>query len=283
MFKFIDFLALLRVKQWYKNILIFIPLVFSFNLFDINLFLLTSLGFLSLCFVSSSYYIINDLVDIKKDKHHPEKKNRPLASGKISKPKALITSAILFVTSLILASLLSIYFLYSVVILFILSQLYTLYLRNFIFLDIIFISLNFVIRAVSGIFIVKTVISYWVILLTFFISVFLVSGKRELETKIKGIKHYRSSYSEKDADTLSSLSSISVSVMLVFFSLYSILQDKGKLLVSLPISLYILISYIHCKEICPEKIRNPEKFIFDKKIIFAILLWIILIVGLLYY
>jgi len=223
------------------------------------------------------------VADFKKDKYHPEKKKRPIASEKISRFEAITISIALFAISLTLASLLSVYFLYSVLALFVLSQLYNFYFREIAFLDIIIISINFVIRAVSGAFILNEKISYWVILLTFFISVFLVSGKRELEVKIKDIKRYRSCFDESDIDTLSALSSISIAVTIVFFSIYSILYQREGLLLSLPIALYIMISYIHYKKIKPEEIRNPENFVFDKKILLSILLWAIIVIIVLYH
>lgn len=283
MFEPKNFFILLRIKQWYKNTVIFIPLIFSFNLFSSTLFLRILLGFISLCLMSSSYYIINDILDRKKDKYHPEKSKRPIASGKISKIEAIIISFSLFLISSSLAYLLSIYFFYSVLALFLLSQLYNFYVREIAFLDIILISINFVVRAVSGVFIIKVNISYWVILLTFFISVFLVSGKRELELKLKNIDKYRSCFDNSDDNTLNSLSSISIAVTIVFFSIYSILYERQGLLISLPIAIYVMVSYMHAKKVDPEKVRNPENFIFDKKILFSILLWLIVVVIVLYY
>jgi 4-hydroxybenzoate polyprenyltransferase len=233
--------------------------------------------------MSSSYYIINDILDRQKDKYHPEKSKRPVASGKISKFEAIVISFSLFIISSSLAYFLSIYFLYSVLALFLFSQLYNFYVREIAFLDIILISLNFVIRAVSGAFIIHVNISYWVILLTFFISIFLVSGKRELEIKLKDINKYRACFDKNDYNTLNSLSSISVAVTIVFFSIYSILYERQGLLISLPIALYVMISYIHTKKVDPEKVRNPEKFIFDRKILFAILLWLLVVIIVLYH
>ena len=85
--KIIDFVELLRLKQWYKNIVVFIPIIFAFQLFDLNFLFLTLLGFIALCLISSSYYIINDLKDVQEDKIHPEKRLRPLASRKIRNPE----------------------------------------------------------------------------------------------------------------------------------------------------------------------------------------------------
>ena len=141
-----DFLKLLRVEQWYKNVVIFIPIIFSFNLFNPGLFFLTILGLVSLCFISSSYYIINDIVDLEKDKNHPEKKNRPLASGRINIFLGLFISLVFLNLSLVLAYFLSPFFLLAVLSLFVVSNFYNFYIRNIAFLDIIFISVNFVIR-----------------------------------------------------------------------------------------------------------------------------------------
>ena len=78
------YLQLLRPHQWYKNLIIFIGLVFSQNLFNIDYLITTAIGFIVLCSISGANYIINDIIDLKKDKKHPVKKNRPLASGEIN-------------------------------------------------------------------------------------------------------------------------------------------------------------------------------------------------------
>ncbi len=280
MFGFKDFLRLLRVEQWYKNIIIFISIIFTSNLFNQKMLFLTLLGFISLCFISSSSYIINDILDREKDKNHPEKKNRPIASGKIKKSGAITVSLLLFIASILIACNLSFLFLYSVLGLFILSQIYSLYIRSIAFLDIIFISFNFIIRAISGAFIIEKgfPISFWVVLCTFFLSMFLVSLKRSLEIDLKDAKKYRPSFKERDKKTLEILSIVAITCVFIFFCIYSILFEKPYLLISVPIALYIILMFFQGFYNCPEKIRNPEKFIFQKKIITAIILWILTII-----
>lgn len=282
MVKLSVFLGLLRIKQWYKNALIFIPLLFAGKFFVLNLFLLTLVGFLSLCLVSSSYYIINDLKDVKKDRHHPEKRHRPIAAGKISKGSSIFISLILLTTSLLIAYFLSIYFLFMVLGLFFISQLYTFSFRNFIFLDIIFISLNFVIRAISGVFLIDVPVSYWIILSTFFLSIFLVGGKRIVELDLKDIGKYRSNYKKDNKKSLEFMVITSSTIIIIFFSIYSILNEKTALLFSLPVALYLLLEYFDGIYNSPEKIRNPEKFIFSKKPFISLIIWIILIIFALY-
>lgn len=277
-----DLFKLLRVEQWYKNAIIFIPLIFSFNLFNSLLFLLTIAGFLALCFTSSSYYIINDLHDVEKDKNHPEKKNRPIASGRISKPLAVLISILTLFLGIFIAAILSVWFLVFVVALFLVAMLYTFYLRNVAFADILTISVNFVIRTVSGIFIAKVPISSWVILSVFFIAMFLVSMKRSSEINLAQIGRYRPNFSKADKEVLNFLAIISITCVFVFFSVYSILFERPALLLSIPPALYITVLFFHNLYVSPEKVRNPEKFIFDKRVLPVFLLWLIILVTTFY-
>jgi len=273
-----EFYKLLRVEQWYKNTLIFIPLLFSFNFFNLELFLLTLAGFFSLSLMSSSYYIINDLKDIQKDKHHPEKKHRPIASGKIPSLAAFLIFLLLFINSIIIALFLSPGFLISVLSLFILTQFYIFYFREIAFFDIIIISLNFIIRTISGVFIINSLVPYPLILCAFFLSIFLVSGKRISETYIKELKNYRPSLNKQHKDTLTLMATVSVASTIIFFAFYSFNISKPFLLITLPISFYLILLYFNNVYHNPEKIRNPEKFILDKKVILSLLVWVLLLI-----
>ena len=95
-----SYIKLLRPQQYYKNLLVFLGLIFSQKLFNYSLYFPLILGFITLCLISSTNYIINDLKDLEKDKTHPEKKTRPLAAGKIKPIEAKILAIITFVMSL---------------------------------------------------------------------------------------------------------------------------------------------------------------------------------------
>lgn len=125
MAKILEWFRLMRVRQWYKNLVIFLAIFFVGHLFKINELWLTFLGFVSLCFVSSANYIINDFIDLKEDRLHPEKKERTLAAGKVGKVKAMILGMLLLVISLLLAEYLGMYFFYAVIFLFALTQIYS--------------------------------------------------------------------------------------------------------------------------------------------------------------
>jgi len=159
--RLIQYLKLARIPQWYKNLVIFLPIFFTGNMFNMAIIEMTLLGFLSLSFISSANYIINDIVDIKKDKVHPEKSKRPLAAGKVRIFEAIILALIFIAASVFIGISLGIYFLIFIIALFLLTFAYSLFLKNEPIIDILVISINFVLRAISGVFIIKVFISPW--------------------------------------------------------------------------------------------------------------------------
>ena len=128
----LKYLQLIRVHQWIKNFFVFVPILFSLHLFDKDYLLTTLFAFFVFCLASSAIYVINDLVDIDADRSHPLKNNRPLPSGAISKPSALITAALL----LALVSWLIFYFNYEFILIVIsflvLNVLYSFLLKNIV-------------------------------------------------------------------------------------------------------------------------------------------------------
>ena len=107
------YIKLLRVKHYIKNFLVFLPLVFSGNFFNVHFLFITILEFLSFSFVASAVYIFNDIQDVDKDRKHPVKKNRPLASGEVSLKSAYLVFVIMLIASLSIQVLLFKYFSFS--------------------------------------------------------------------------------------------------------------------------------------------------------------------------
>ena len=160
----VQIIRLIRVRQWYKNLLIFLPILFVGMLFDKEMFFLTVLGFFSLSFLSSGNYVLNDLLDVKRDRAHPEKKHRPIASGAIGTPLALFLVVVLYAASFAIGYQFSTGFVVILGILFGSTLAYSLGLKNEPFLDLLLISLNFILRAISGAFVLNVSISPWLIL-----------------------------------------------------------------------------------------------------------------------
>ena len=279
-----DYFNLLRPYQWYKNLVIFIVIIFSGNLFDINFLFLTIIGFISLAMISSVNYILNDFIDIKKDKYHPEKSLRPLASGKVKIWQALVIAAVLFIGSLLLAYQLSDYFLYSILFLFGFTQLYSLFLKNEAFADIIAISINFIVRASIGAFIIGAYISPWLILVIFFLSLFLTLGKRKSDLIYLGENavNHKQSLKHYSKELIDIMTLISTSAVIITYSLYCILGRNALMIFTLPFVLYALFRYLNLVYSGSKIGRHPHKIFKDLRMIVAGILWFIITAFVIY-
>ncbi|MAG08678.1 decaprenyl-phosphate phosphoribosyltransferase [Candidatus Woesearchaeota archaeon] len=277
-----DIIYLMRVRQWYKNLVIFLSIIFASELLNLVGLEKTFYGFLALCFISSVNYIINDIVDIKKDINHPEKRLRPLASGKIKVWQAIILAITLFIVSLGIGISLSGYFLLFILFLFLVTQLYSFFLKKEPFVDIIIIAVNFVVRAASGVFVIMVDgmpwlrLSPWLIICVFFLSLFISIGKREADLVYLGEKavSHKEVFSFYTKPITKSLMVISTSLLIMSYSLYSFLSINQYLVLTLPFALYVIFRYLYLIEKGSEVTRHPEKVFFDIRMMIGIVLWL---------
>jgi 4-hydroxybenzoate polyprenyltransferase len=223
--KLFEFLHLIRLHQWIKNVFVFVPLLFSQNLFELNYFLEALSAFIIFCLASSAIYVINDIVDIEADRAHPVKKNRPLPSGQISTQTAIITASLL----LVLVFWLMMYFNYKFILLVVgfvvLNVLYSFWLKNMVLLDVFSIAAGFSIRVLGGAFAILVPISSWLLLTTMFISLFLGVMKRRSElalvTENSGTQSRKvlAQYSLNFADQMATIAATGV---IVCYALYTV-------------------------------------------------------------
>ena len=160
----------LRTKQWTKNLLIFAGIIFSQNMFTLALFKKSCEAFVLFCLLASSIYLINDIADIAKDKLHPQKRLRPIASGRLSVTTALTMAMLLASSSIICAFALDTTFGAITVGYFILMNLYTFYLKKVVTVDVLIISVGFIIRAIAGAAVIHVTISNWLVICTTFLA-----------------------------------------------------------------------------------------------------------------
>lgn len=278
-----DILRLLRPQQWYKNILVYIAVFFSGGLFNLYELGYTSVGFVALCLVSSSNYIINDIMDLKKDMKHPEKKSRPLPSGKIKKQTAWFIAALLLLAGMGLAYLINWHFLIVCLSLFISTQIYSLFLRNEAFADVILIGINFVLRAVSGAVIVDAELSPWLIICAFFLALFMGLGKRrsDLVYLDKEAIQHRPTFRVYTKGLLDSLIVSILSIIIVVYSLYTFFKGDIVMMASLPVVVYAMFRYMHLIRTSAVA-RHPDQMFKDYRMDISILLWGIIIFFSLY-
>ena len=175
------FFKILRPHQWVKNLFLFAPLIFSKHLFDPQYFLTEFLGFCGFCLISSAVYTLNDIADREADKAHPVKRERPIASGKITVAHAMILDFILLGASVFVARSLNPKYQVIAALYFLLNVAYSFWLKKVILVDVFIIAAGFMFRVLAGAFAIDVQVSPWLVLCTLFVSVFLAVSKRRGE------------------------------------------------------------------------------------------------------
>lgn len=276
------YLTLLRPKDWAKNLFLFIPLFFSGDFFHWDLYPKLILGFIAFSLVASSIYIINDYRDIEDDKKHPEKKSRPLASGKVSKPAALIICVLLLITGFAIAFFIRDKFLFVLGIYFILNLAYSFGLKTIPILDIIIVAIGFVLRIKSGAVIAMIGLTEWLNIMVFLLALFMAIGKRrdDVLLKLSSGTDMRKSIKGYNLEFLNVVLALVCAVIVVAYFMYTMSPDVIRrmgtyrlyytcLFVLAGILRYLQIIFVHSAAGSPTRILYKDRFIQ-----ISILLWI---------
>jgi 4-hydroxybenzoate polyprenyltransferase len=278
----VAYLTLLRPKDWAKNLFLFIPLFFSGDFFHWDLYPRLILGFIAFSLVASSIYIINDYRDIEYDKKHPEKKSRPLASGKVSKPAALIICVLLLITGFAIAFFIRDKFLFVLGIYFILNLAYSFGLKTIPILDIIIVAIGFVLRIKSGAVIAMIGLTEWLNIMVFLLALFMAIGKRrdDVLLKLSSGTDMRKSIKGYNLEFLNVVLALVCAVIVVAYFMYTMSPDVIRrmgtyrlyytcLFVLAGILRYLQIIFVHSAAGSPTRILYKDRFIQ-----ISILLWI---------
>ena len=241
---------LLRIKHWIKNILIFVPCFFGIKLFDPSTIYQTLIGALSFSLMSSVIYIINDLYDYEKDRKHPYKCKRPIASGAISKNKAKVIAAITMLISIALLWIANshnflknatlVYILY-----FLLNILYSVFkMKNIPLFDVCILASGFVLRVFFGAFLNNIVISSWLYLVIVFGALYLGLAKRRGELKDPKTTEKRYVLKYYSFDFLNQNMYMALTISIVFYALWCAENPQYPgVLWSIPILATIILRY----------------------------------------
>lgn len=250
----------------------FSPLVFSGSLTNTSSLIEATIATLFFCIASSTIYIINDYHDIEKDRLHPVKsKTRPLASGAVSKPAALITfvvlASFLFVGGYMLTSALPIIILY-----FFINLLYTFYLKHQPVIDIFTIATGFVLRVYAGAMAIEIEVSTWMFVTTLCLALFLASVKRKKELMGSGTagRDVLNSYSVELVDKYAQMSAMGA---LVFYSLF-VLSERPELAATIPFVIYGLYRYWFTVEQLDKGESPTDALYSDWQLGMTVLIWV---------
>lgn len=273
-------ITLLRPHQYIKNLFIFAPLLFTFQ-FNTQSVTSTIVAFILFCIIASSIYVVNDLLDINEDQKHPTKKNRPLASGEVSKATAKKIIFLLSSTSFIISFLFDIKLFMVLVIYFILNILYSYRLKHVAIVDIFIISTGFVLRLFAGALVTDTPLSMWIIIITFLLAIFLSLAKRrdDVLLSIAG-KETRKNIDGYNLEFVNASMVLMAGVVIVSYLQYTVSPEVIERLhthnlyitaffVVLGILRYMQITFVEQQSGSPTKIVLKDRFLQ-----LTILLWI---------
>ncbi len=279
----------MRPRQWPKNGFVFAALVFDVKLFDIELLSRTVLAAVLFCLASGVVYLINDLADIEKDRQHPKKRHRPLASGQLSPTTAVIAAVAIIGGSLPLAFLLSTSLGVVLIGYLILQVAYSFALKNLVIIDVLSVAAGFVLRAVAGAVAISVTISPWLYVCTTLVALFIGFSRRRHElVLLEGeAANHRASLNEYSPYLLDHMITIVASTTVIAYSLYTFLAPNvpanHAMMLTIPFVLYGIFRYLYLIHIQNEGGSPEELFVKDKPLLLNIVLWGLTVVAILYF
>lgn len=261
-------------------------LLFGGKLADFDAVSKTLLAFIGFCLISSTVYVVNDISDRKKDSYHPVKKNRPLASGKISPVNAIIYAVCLAIVSFILSYKISLPF--ACVVLFYLAMqiLYSFVLKNVAILDVIIIASGFVLRAIGGAIAIKLPFTSWLVMCIFSLCLFMGFCKRMNELAVLGtgqVSMHRKTLLEYSPELLSHLISVSAGIAIVTFMLYSLSSravsqfGTSAFIYTVPVVIYCIFRFA-ALSMMPDSKGQSEMLVSDLPLMTGVIIWLIMAV-----
>lgn len=279
----------MRPKQWTKNIVVFAPLIFDGKLFEPTLLLKTLLAFFLFCLMSSTVYLINDLVDMEKDRQHPTKRHRPLASGQLAPAVAVGAIGAFVAIGLPAALWLDRGFALILFGYLLLNIAYSFALKNIVIIDVLLIAAGYVLRAAGGVAVVDVErFSPWLYLCLTLGALFLGFGKRRQELMLldEDAGLHRAILTEYTVPFLDQLIGLVTSTLVVSYSLYTFsapnLPLNHTMMLTIPFVLYGLFRYLYLIHIKGEGGAPDELVLRDRPLFLTGALWIVAVVAVLY-
>lgn len=280
----------MRPKQWTKNLVIFAALLFSQNLLTPDKVLLNFTAFIIFALLSGGVYLLNDLMDIEEDKRHPKKSKRPIASGLLAQPTAKIAICVTISISIMASFLINISFAITVFIYLIIQVAYSIFLKHIVIIDVFSIAAGFFLRVVSGALAISVPISSWLLVCTFFISLFLALCKRRHELILLEDKafNHRKVLEDYNIYLLDQMIGVVTSSTLITYTLYTLSEETiskfntKNLIYTIPFVLYGIYRYLYLVYHKEEGGYPEIHLLTDRPMLFNIFLYGLTIVFILY-
>ncbi|NMI06096.1 decaprenyl-phosphate phosphoribosyltransferase [Paenibacillus sp. SZ31] len=272
---------LLRPKQWTKNLLLFAALLFSFEEIRTETILATLLGFILFSLVAGCVYILNDYVDRDRDRQHPVKKFRPIASRQVNPTHALLFGIILLTLSVGTAFVMNPLFGVLCVVYFLLNVSYSFVLKHLVILDMMTIAAGFVLRAIAGGVLIHVPFTPWFLICTMLLSLFLAIGKRRNElTLLEGnTGSHRKVLDNYSITLLDQFNTIVTTATIISYSLFTFTSDRSiHLMWTIPLVIYGMFRYLYLIHMKNQGGSPDRVLLEDKPILITVILYVISVV-----
>jgi 4-hydroxybenzoate polyprenyltransferase len=292
----IALVEVMRPKQWIKNVVVLAGVVFAGRLSEPTFLVHALLAFVAFCLLSSSIYVVNDVIDVEKDRRHPEKRNRPVAAGRIGRGAALGWALVLVAAGIGGAIALGPRFASAAAAYVILNLVYSSWLKRHVIIDVMSISVGFMIRAIGGVEVLRDLdpsvaLSEWLLLCTFFLALVMGFGKRRSELVLldDGAHEHRAALGQYSVSLLDVVIPLVSACAVLAYSIYTIwpeTQEKfgtDKLVYTVPFVVYGFLRYLF---LVRERGLggNPSEILFrDRALLASVVAWMVAIVGILYF
>lgn len=291
----LNLLKSMRPRQWTKNLLVYIPFLFTLRQYwkpfsrEMYTFIaLSTAAFALFCALSGTIYLINDLVDIDKDRFHPTKRFRPIASGAVKVRVVIIAVIVLLAVAIPLSFLLDVWFGLMAVCYFVLMLIYSFVLKNIVIVDVFTLGAGFVLRVLAGALAIHVPPSAWILVCTMLLALFVGFSKRRHElVLLEGdATNHRLILKEYTAEVLDEMIAVTTASFVMAYSLYTFtaenLPKNHTMMLTIPFALYIIFRLLYLVHVKGEGGSPEEMVLRDRPLFASIVLWAAVAVGILY-
>jgi 4-hydroxybenzoate polyprenyltransferase len=282
----------MRVRQWTKNGVVFAGVIFAHQFLDPQELMRALTGFISFCLLASGIYVLNDLIDLNLDRVHPKKRTRPLASGRLSVPAGWTLLVLLVAAGGTLAVLLGSRFAPVAAGYLLLNIAYTLVLKRIVMVDVLAISIGFVLRAVAGVAVLRNPVdlSPWLLLCTFFLALFLAVAKRRHERALlqAQAEQHRKTLTEYPPELVDQLIPVVTAATVISYSIYTVAPGTidrvggAELVYTVPFVVYGVFRYLYIVFRRMQGGSPSETLLTDPPMMVNVVLWLGTVIWILY-
>ncbi len=284
-----SYVKLLRPQQWVKNVFIFAGLIFSRHFYYAESIITAIAAFVIFCALSSAVYILNDVLDYREDAVHPTKRTRPIAAGKIKRTTAVVFSAGIGIIALYAAHFVGTHFLFICVLYTVMMTTYSVVVKHVIILDILFVAIGYVLRAIAGAVAISVEISAWLLLCTLLFALFLVVSKRRTEIVLLGdnAMRHRKTLNQYSVAILDQMIAIVTSACVVSYCLYTLAPETvakfntKNLIFTVPFVVYAIFRYLYITYRRTDAAVPEQALLTDMPLLVCFVLWVVVCVVIL--